>query len=208
MLHRASRLSTTDLDEDAVPLRIVESEEAEEKRAKEDKEKRESKEKKKEEKEKVMRAKETKLKEEKESEANNRKEKEEKDAKRKKEERKQKVSSARERRVSPRRAPAPMQHLSGERKDRAKHTTSTRDSLTLVELVEEQQQAILRAPRFLAVQPVPPVRKSAKQAARTPSLATKTPLLRPLGLPSEADAPRISKAATALSLNVADQNSA
>ena len=42
-LDRASRQSTTDLDETAVPLRIVESEEEEDKRAKEQKEKRENK---------------------------------------------------------------------------------------------------------------------------------------------------------------------
>ena len=45
MLDRASRQSTTDPDESAVPLRIVESEEAEEKRENEQKEKRENKEK-------------------------------------------------------------------------------------------------------------------------------------------------------------------
>ena len=177
----------------------MESEEAEEKRAKEQKEKRESKEKKKE-----AKAKEKKLKEEKLSEANKKKEKEEKDAKRKKKDKESKESSATGLRVSPRRASAPMQQLCAPRKDRAKHATPTVKSVTLEEHVEEQP-AIRSSPRFLATHPVPPVKKSAKPTATTSSVTTKIPAVHSLGLPSAAEAPRIGKAATALSVKDAQR---
>ena len=201
VLDRASRQSTTDFDESAVPLRIVESEEAEENRANEQKEKRESKEKKrKEEKQQETRAKEMKLKEDRQSEANKKKEKEEKDAKKKKKDKNSKESNATQQGVSPRRASQTMQHLCAPRKDRAKRATPIRESLTLVEHVEEQQQAISRSPRFRAVHPIPPENKSAKPDAMTSSVATKTRVMRPLGLVSAAEAPRIGKAAKALSV--------
>ena len=91
-----------------------------------------------------------------------------------------------------------MQELCAPPEDRAKPATPIRESMTLVEHVEEQQQAIRRSPRFLTVHPIPPVKKSAKPAAKTSSVATKTPVLRRLGLPSAAEAPRIGKATTAL----------
>ena len=138
-----------------------------------------------------------KLKEAKQSEANKKKEKQEKGAKKKKKEKKSKEASATEQRVSPRRASAPMQQLCASRKDRAKHATPTVKSMTLVEHVE-QQQAIRRSPRFLAAHPVPSLKKSAKSTAITCSVARKTPAVRPFGLPSAAEAPRIGKAATAL----------
>ena len=179
MLDRVSRQSTTDLDESVLPLRIVETEEAEENRAKERKEKPESKEKKKNQaKEKETQAQEMKLKEQKLSEANNKKENEEKDAKKKKKDKKAKESIATGLRVSPRRASAPMQQLCVPRKDRAKHATPTEKSVTLVDHVKEPQ-AIRRSPRFHAAHPVPPVKKSAKSSAVTSIVTTKTPAVRP-----------------------------
>ena len=95
-----------------------------------------------------------KLKEEKQREANKKKENEEKEAKKEKENKKSKESCAMGQGVSPRRASAPMQHSCAARKDRAKPATPTVKSMTMSELVEEQQ--VLRlAPRFLAVHPVP-----------------------------------------------------
>ena len=143
-LDRVSRQSSTDLDESAVPLRIVESPEAEEKRAKDQKEKGECKEKKKE-----AKAKEMKLKEEKLSKASKKKENEEEHAKKKKKDKKAKESCATGLRVSPLRASAPMQQLCAPRKDRAEDATSTVKSVTLVEHVAEKQ-VLRRSPRFIA----------------------------------------------------------
>ena len=204
ILDRASRQPTTDLHESPVPVPIVEREEAEQMRAKEEKDKRERKEKKKqEEKEKSIRAKGKKLTEEKQSPAYKRKTKEMKDSKRKTKDKKHKEPNATERSVSPRPAPPPIQQLSAARKDRAKPAISIRESMRFVEHGVEQQQAIPRSLRFLAVNPIPPAKKSGKPPATPPSVVSKTALVRPLGLSSGPVAPRIGKAATALSVHVA-----
>ena len=49
------------------------------------------------------------------------------------------------------------------------------------------------------------VKKSARPTTITTSVAKKTPVLRPLGLPSAAEAPRIGKATTALWLKDAQR---
>ena len=90
-----------------------------------------------------MRAKEEKIKEEKQSEEKKRNEKAGKGAKRNIKVKKQKARVVTERRVSPRGAPAPIQQLSATRKDRAKHATSATESVTVVEHVEDQWQAVL-----------------------------------------------------------------
>ena len=97
---------------------------------------------------------------------NKQKEQDDKDAKKKKKEKKQKEQVEREHRVSPRRQQAPMQQLSAVRKHRAKHATSATDTMTLLEQVEEQLQALGRNPRFLARHPVPPSKTSVKQATK------------------------------------------
>ena len=93
-----------------------------------------------------MRAHERKLKEERQSEANNTKENQEKEAKKKKKDKKSKESRVTERGVSPRRGSAPMQQLFARRKRRGKRATSIREFVTLVEPVQEHQQPIRLSP--------------------------------------------------------------
>ena len=97
-----------------------------------------------------------------------------------------------------------MQKLCAPRKDRAKLATPTVQSMTLVEHVEEQQ-VLRRSPRFIAVHPVPPVKKSAKSTVITSSVTMMTPAVHSLGLPSAAEVPRIGKAARALSVKDAQR---
>ena len=74
----------------------------------------------------------------------------------------------------------------------------------LVESIEEQS-VLRRSPRSQAVDPVPPTKKSAKQAATAPNVAQNSSSIRTTGLAPAAEAPRIGKMATALTVDVAQR---
>ena len=80
--------------------------------------------------------------------------------------------------------------------NRAKHARSGPESTKFVDRNEEQPE-LSRSPRCFAGHPVPPPKKSAKQAATSPSVANKTPSLGPTGEAPAAEATRFSKVATA-----------